>query len=70
VRQVDDENKEQEYEPGQLDFWTELFERGPDGERKRGHPASKLDDITFKLSSPGEKEQGEDDPDEWPYGEI
>lgn len=66
----DGKNAEEEYFSGELDFYTELFERGTRAGKKRKHPASKLDDVAFLFDPPGEEEEGPEDGSDWPYGEI
>lgn len=70
MKEVSDEKTKEKHLSGQLDFYTELFERGPGKGKKRKHPASKLDEVAFMLG-PLEWEGSEpEDDDEWPYGEI
>lgn len=59
------EEFEGDYLPGQLDFYTELFERGPGKGKKRKHPASKLDDVAFLFDPAAGGEEGEEE-----YGEF
>ena len=63
-RGKNNEEFEEDYFPGQLDFYTELFERGPGKGKKRKHPASKLDDVAFMLGPlewTGEEPEDDDD---------